>query len=666
MKFIKIFIILIILVLFTSTAFACTITNPISGITCSPCDNTTKICECNINSANLDVTTGKLFNLTSCEDYTINVNLNAKTIWIKENLNMNDSNWNLVVSGTSKIGVDNSKSLDISFSNIIVMDGDKLTIKTLDTQKRENISITFKARDIEVKPQAELKIELKTNDGESGGGPSSNNWLSVDDGSNWDGKPGERSGDLYFEYIKLINYGKTDIDLMTGNAGHGGTTNEGDSSGNAKQDGGHGAESGYLNFKLNTIQNNGELKINLKTGNGGNGGHSAVDDGADEQFKGGNAGNSQKIVISPINKIENNGSFLLSAVGGNGGLGGTQRHDGTTCDEGWNGSGGNAGSIDSDLNISVLINKSNDFKINLENGKLGKVLKVDKSCDNGESKNYFGYPGKLPNINIDYLENTNNSIEIISKFNFTQTDFTLAQADGEGIENGGYMRSLSDLGIKVANININNLKNGSHLPKTINIRSEPDHPLFDNSIDITGCYIQPSQVTYTLNGGTNISATNIESISSFLPAGTSKSYRYCPHCEVIDLTDEVNRYTREYNIYSNVNGKILPGDLKIYYSNNNNYYYTKRADNLQYPVYTNVVDINSTLNDKIGMREYKLSKDKLVWYGAYQEQDRDDLAEDEHLFCYGQEYIISGKITTGSSSKDFTFPFVPLRELFNN
>ena len=66
------------------------------------------------------------------------------------------------------------------------------------------------------------------------------------------------------------------------------------------------------------------------------------------------------------------------------------------------------------------------------------------------------------------------------------------------------------------------------------------------------------------------------------------------------------------------------------------------------------------------MREYKLDKSKLVWLGSSIDEDRDDLSSDEHLFCYGQEYILKGKITIGSSSKEFEFPFVPLRELFNN
>jgi len=672
MKYVKIFILLITFIIFVNPIFACAISGIVNGITCNSCDNTTKICECNVNTTPLESSTSKLFSLSGCEDYTVNLNLNAKTIWFKENLNMNDTNWNLVISGSSNIVIDNSKSLDINLSNIIVMENAKLNISTLDTSQRNDVSLVFKSRDIEVKPQAELKIKLKTNDGTNGGGPSSNNWLSIDDGSNWDGKPGTESGNLNFSYINLLNYGKIDINLETGKGGDGGTTNEGDSSGNALQDGGHGAISGDLNFDTNNTKNFGQLNINLKTGNGGNGGHSAKDDGADEGFKGGNGKNAGSINIL-IKTIENSGPFLFSAIGGNGGLGGTKRHasDNSTCEEGQNGNSGDGGSI-LDINISTLINESLEFKIYIENGMLGRVNLVDGSCGqkNGAA---FGHPGDLGNINISFLENTNSAIDIISKFNFTQEDYTLSlnsqnNSSDDLVSNGGHMIGLNDLGITVTNVNINNLKNGSYLPKSINIKSEPEHPIFNNSIDLSGCYIQPSQVTYNLNGGTNIYATNIESINSFLPAGTSVNYRYCPHCEVIDLTDEVNRYTREYNIYSNVNGKILPGDLKIFYFNpvTNQIYYTKRIDNTLQPIYTNKEEISSEMNDKIGMREFKLEKNKLVWFGSSQDEDRNDLAEDEYLFCYGQEYILKGKITIGNNSKEFEFPFVPLRELFNN
>ena len=47
--------------------------------------------------------------------------------------------------------------------------------------------------------------------------------------------------------------------------------------------------------------------------------------------------------------------------------------------------------------------------------------------------------------------------------------------------------------------------------------------------------------------------------------------------------------------------------------------------------------------------------------------DIDELNQEDYLFCYGQEYILDGKITSdGGTIKNFNFPFVPLRELFSD
>lgn len=672
MKYVKIFILLITFIIFVNPIFACAISGIVNGITCNSCDNITKICECNVNTTPLESSTSKLFNLSGCEDYTINLNLNAKTIWFKENLNMNDTNWNLVISGSSNIVIDNSKSLDINLSNIIIESNADAKIKNLsESFSSSSIKINFITKDITVKPNSKLEIKIKTNDGKNG---------TDGDSEGDDGTDGISSGDLIISFKNFINFGNSIVELGTGNGGKGGQPHSEDTT--DERNGRPGGSSGNLNLRIQNIENNNNLNIILKTGNGGNGSHSPKDDSADDSFNGGNGGHAGNININEIKLIKNQGDFSMQAIAGNGGWAGTSRFAGDNdCDFGNDGEqdnhgdSGNGGDV-SDLNITTLINRSPNFKLNLKSGELGKRNVADGTCTNHELDKPFGFPGTLGNIDINFLENTYPGIEIISQLNFSLADYQLAataQANNntdDGGESGdtGYMRKLLDLGITVTNVNINNLKNGSYLPKSINIKSEPEHPIFNNSIDLSGCYIQPSQVTYNLNGGTNIYATNIESINSFLPAGTSVNYRYCPHCEVIDLTDEVNRYTREYNIYSNVNGKILPGDLKIFYFNpvTNQIYYTKRIDNTLQPIYTNKEEISSEMNDKIGMREFKLEKNKLVWFGSSQDEDRNDLAEDEYLFCYGQEYILKGKITIGNNSKEFEFPFVPLRELFNN
>jgi len=675
MKSTKIFLILLILVLVTGTTFACSITNRVSGITCNPCDSVTKVCECNFTQ-NINMQAAqKLFSAdaTSCANYTINVNTNGKNIWTIENFDMNTSFpiWNLIVTGDSKIYIDNYKTLSFSLSNIIVMEGAKLRIRTIDEQLRNNISITFKARDIEVRPQAELNINLKTNDGADGRkGNETDFWCSHS--HEWVlPKPGESSGDLDLNINSIINYGKIVVDLETGKGGNGGKAIDNDITcldaivgSDYRQHGAEGGSAGDISLDIKNIINYVNFSVIVNTGDGGNGSHTSIDVDYAEDWTGGSGGNSGYINFKSIELIKNQGNFNLNAVAGNGGNAGTKRGNAGTI-RGTHGNGGNGGSI-SDLNIDVIQNNSLDFKINLQSGGWGGISFLDNSHG---TQNYYGIPGLASNIDINFLENTQPAIELISLLSFTNEQFQLT-GNTHGSDGKKYtVKSVTDLGIKVTNINIHNLKNGSYLPKSINIRSEPEHPIFDNSINISGCYVQPSQVTYNLNGGLHLYATNIDSLRPFLSAGTSTTHKYCPHCEIIDLTDEINRYTRKYNIYTNISGKINPGDLQIFYSNptTNEIYYTKRVDNTEKPVYINKEEITSTLNEKIGMREYKLENNKLVWFGSSVDEDREDLAEDEYLFCYGQEYIIKGKITIGTDNvKRFEFPFVPLRELFNN
>lgn len=688
---IKYAIIFLIIILATNGVFAnCNVeildNSPLKGKVSCDCNHEKLECNCNINDSVLVKTTAPPFSLTSCNDYKINFYTNGYNFLLKSdyfNFNFFDyTNINLIANNNSKITIyEDAKS--ITLPNIIVNSEKKLDIKTYSPLQATDKSHDVNIESIFVYPNANLNLNLKSNDGKIG---NRSFGYGVDAfGNNYyaflESKHGTRSGYVNLKINNIQNYGFIDIDLKTGNGGDGQSFSGGDTG--TIHDGGFSAgdgdNSGDLNFSIKQIENYNNLKISLETGKGGKGGYSEKDEGPqDETYNGGNGGNAGNIFISNIDKITNYKSIIFNATAGDGGSGGVQRAENYDdhCKDGHNGDGGHGGNI-SDIKINTFLNKlnSSEFKLNIKNGALGDVdISPDGTCA-PENSASFGIPGKIGDITIDFLENkSSNGFEITSNFNFTNHQYDLAVIatsnngyDGE--DNGGNILPLPYLNLKLSDIKINYLSNGSYLPKTISAGTPiVDDEYFNNNISIKGCYINPTKVDFDIKEYIRIEATNSDVIS-MLNSEFDLTSNYCPHCEVMPLDDSQNRYTRDYSLFSNIDGTINVGDLKVYYSNplNQSKYYTKRTDNKQLPVYTNKNPISGVFNQKTNNYEYKIKPEDLIYYSHTPEDDIDELNQEDYLFCYGQEYILDGKITSdGGTIKNFNFPFVPLRELFSD
>jgi hypothetical protein len=625
------------------------------------------------NSTTIIDTTPSPFSLTNCNNYKINFYTNGKNIFLKSNMNFTspDNNINLIANNNSRIMIYQDAN-SITLPNIIVNSGKKLDIITNSSVQATDKSHGVNIESIFVYPNANLNLNLKSNDGISRG---SSMECVIDNDSH---RHGTRSGNIKFKTFNITNYGNINITLETGKGGEGVKRDKEDCAGIKNQSGGGGGNSGDLNFDVTNIYNFGNIIFDLKTGNGGNGGYTSIDDaGRDDDWKGGGGGTAGSIFISNIDKIINYENIIFNAIAGDGGNGAMHRAENYDdhCKKGNNGSGGSGGNI-SDINITTFLNRLNSskFELNIKNGALGIIdTSSDETCAKLRGR-YFGGPGKLGDITIDFLDNkSSNGIKIKSDFSFTESQYALAvvatsNGGNDGQNNGGDMRQLPDLNLKLSNIKINYLSNGSYLPKTI-FASIPidNYEYFNNDIRIKGCYINPTTVDYEIKDHTRIEATNSDVIS-MLNSEFDLTSNYCPHCEVMPLDDSQNRYTRDYSIFSNINGTINVGDLNVYYSNplDQSRYYTKRTDNKQLPVYTNKNPISGVFNPKTNNYEYKIEPKDLIYYSHTPEDDIDELNQEDYLFCYGQEYILDGKITTIGGPKNFNFPFVPLRELFSD
>lgn len=718
---IKYAIIFLIMILATNGVFAnCNVVIPtgsplIRKVSCD-CNHDKLECNCNINDSVLVNTTAPPFSLTNCNNYKVNFYTNGYNFLLKSDFNFTnpDNKINLIANNNSNIIIyDDAKT--IILPNIIVNSGKTLDIKTYNYLQKTAKSYILKIESIFVYPNANLNLNLKSNDGISGKGywreadtirnkvvdlvNYEEDWtkyvflggyvLDVSLDQLFGGKDyvmfiDGTSGYLKLDINSINNYGVVNIKLKTGDGGDGGNRGDDDIQGgdDYHQDGGFGGHSGDVNFNIKFIENYNDLIINLETGKGGKGGYSAIDDTDDEHMDGGNGGSTGNIHLGEIEKIINYKKIEMEFITGDAGFGGVQRAESSSdCDNGHNGWGGSSGSID-DINIETLLNKSvsSTFKLGLKNGSFGEIdITPNKSCK-AENKAggailTFGAPGKIGDVTIGFLENkSSNGLDITSIFNLTQRQYDLAVVatsnngiDGE--DNGGNMRQLPDLNLKLSNIKINYLSNGSYLPKTI-FASIPidNYEYFNNDIRIKGCYINPTTVDYEIKDHTRIEATNSDVIS-MLNSEFDLTSNYCPHCEVMPLDDSQNRYTRDYSLFSNINGTIDTRDLNVYYSNplNQSKYYTKRTDNKQLPVYTNKNPISGVFNQKTNNYEYKIKPEDLIYYSHTPEDDIDELNQEDYLFCYGQEYILDGKITSdGGTIKNFNFPFVPLRELFSD
>lgn len=666
-------IIFLIMILSLNGVFANCIIN--SGyLSNTNCNSVTKKCTAEINSqiTILEDSPGYLFTGTNCSDYNIDITINGITIiqekkdFALSGLDSDNSNINtdITINGPTKIYLKDktdweSNTRNLKFNNVTINSDSYLNIEEIRETTGSIITFELSGETIFVKQNGTLNIII---DGKEGYQPSS------------DGGDGYRGDNISINVDSLNNYGKTKIQLTSGKGGHGDDRQENDPTGGGDDQGGHGGNGGDILFEISKIYNADDLIIELNSGMGGDGGMSSIDDSGAETMEAGHGARGGNITISNITNIinEQNGTFNLSAIAGKGGNGGNKRggskHE--YCDKGDNGDGGNGGSV-YDLNIRAIQNESLNFTIYLQNGALGRINTIG-NCINRHEEPY-GKPGYLGDINIYYLKNTKNAINLISKYSFTDEEYKMAK--GELSVPFGRMYNLDDLNLKLSDITINHLLNGSYLPKNIESTIGIDDYRFENQIDISGCYIYPAQTTIKANNIIKIAGTNTQNIKPNIiseNAAIITQYKFCPHCEVISLDDDQSRYTKQYNLYSNIDGNINPGDLNIYYSDynsgQNTIYYTKRTDGKELPVYTNKNPISGVSNTKINSYEYLITPEDLNWYSYDPEEDRDNLNSEagDYLFCYGEEYILDGKITTTQGNKSFNFPFVPLREQFNN
>jgi hypothetical protein len=645
--------------------------SPFAGkVNCDSCDSSSNICICNFTSnivVNNNTAINSLYAVQNCDGYTVKFHTNNRQLSLNANFDfsMETSNFidYLIISNSTNILI-GANANNIKLPNLILESGKTLNILSNYSSPSDK-SYALKIKSISVENNSVLNIKMLSTNGISRGRNNNCGASSYPNGSG--------SGHVSLDVNYIENYGNINIDLNTGIGGDGEYRDKADCGGSYDQSGGHGGNSGNIDFNVNYISNYQDLIINLKTGNGGTGGYSSIDDSSDETFNGGNGGSGGYINIKSIKEIGNYNVFKLYLVAGDGGMGAMQRADkGEHCQDGKNGNGGSGGNI-SDVNITSLLNKSStsEFQLNIKNGALAKTSTISDDTCVYYNDATFGQPGKLGNLNINYLENNSSNFEFTSIFNFTNADYQLAQnstnnGGNDVFENAGNMRPLNNLNLKLSGIDINNLKNGSFLPKNITANIDIfDIDYFYNTIKINGCYINPTSVNYNVNGFKYIFATNKDAVSSMLGAsGIDVTYKYCPYCEIIDLDNSINRYTGEYNLYSNKSGTIAPEDLKIFYSYDTTpyqKYITKRADGRTLPVYINKVPIIGELNEDLNMYVYKITKNELKYYGASPDEDLPTLVSGDYLYCYGQEYYLDGKI----GNDRFEFPFIPLNSLFN-
>lgn len=607
---------------------------------------------------------------TNGHDIVVNINNNKSVSYSYFNITVN----NLVISKHTTINVKSKQRNDCDlindigfyFKNIIVQNEDSLldlNIITQDFDKkcggpennylkggRNGDSINVQGNSID--NNGNLNIYIKSGNA----GPGKEGVRKSSD--SWQDRHGIRGGigsNVNFVLNKnLINNNNLDINIISGNGGHGGDGYLGNNT-HRSGSGGNGGDGGKLSFFINEIINekNTKLNIDLKSGDGGYGGDTGKY--LDYVRVGGNGGHGGNVYLCDINSrnsffcktnnfvnnLTNKGSLNISIETGYGNYGGKNH---LKNNNGMSGNGGNAGSIFNNITINNLLNSGNLFTF-IDSGIPGLFGDCEfDECNPGSNGNF----GKIKDFNINYLENFSENFEIIL----------------DGKKNTEYENNY---------FIINSLKTASYLPQKIHLLDrdkrnpqevENKHIIIDNA-----CYTKmPEDINYIASSLYLKSADNeaIEDMSYILPNLNTEINNNCSICDYLDFKDGLNNFmpqntgnktNQKYVLYSSVNGSIDKNDLNIYYAKNNTNFTTiflynpLMSNNQNLPVYTNKEIIQGNFNSDLNLYEYELNPENLEWY-----YNPDLNLSDKELYCLFQNYRIVGKI----NNKNFNFPFTPI------
>lgn len=581
-------------------------------------------------------------------------------------------------------------------------------LDNIDAPKRAGYGVSLKFKEIIIRPDIDLNIEIIANDRQDSDIEKAENKtmhgmhggiselfidslinygnldlkLKAGNGSNGvnakkhkaiKGGEGGKGGLCIFDINTITNYKDISIEINSGDGGNGGIgSGQGWLAGiGAPKSGGDGGNSGDLNYSIKNIknQNNSKLNIYLNTGKGGEGGDSGNDRFAENNdIQGGHGGKSGDILIKPITEIVNHGILDFDIKGGNGGKGGLYIYrEKPKSNKEKTGKSGSGGSI-SDLNFINLENY-NDLKINLKSGKIN----VNSTANTNNYNRGTATTGSIGSINIDLLLNKTPYFEITSNLN--EQDVKNLNSSMCSCIGSGECLGENYIDPTIGDVVVNYLVSGSYLPNKIRLLKNASY-LSTPSIKINSCYLYSSgnsQNEYVADV-LDLKISNLSDIANDFNNTKSQIRKleletiFCPVCDSLEL-DNPLRIDEEFVIYSTNNQKII--DLNIYYLDNNNNFYSPPGypTNKEYIVYSlndsEIIEPSNSLIFGENIKEYKISKEKLYYnlknINLNELEDADNVlgitTNQIKLFCPAQKYQIKYKLENGTSK---TINFTPL------
>jgi hypothetical protein len=464
----------------------------------------------------------------------------------------------------------------------------------------------------------------------------------------------ENAGDVNLNINSVYNLQDINFNILSGNGGDGAkgsssAVGEGCSLSKKPGWGGDGGNAGNIHFNINNIYNEGLVEKNLISGNGGLGADSGFDGGANsnqaDYAEGGNGGSGGSIYFSSLNNdlfnIKNNGQIIFSVLAGNGNNGGDKIN---RPEEGKAGNGGDGGTI-KDIFFDFIEN--NDyFYLNFVSGSKGVK---GENPNPGED----GSHGQTSDLEIDYLINNSSDFSIVLNSKKLNIDNSYT-----------------------SNISINKIHTASYLPKKLSAHTDfTASSNVNRSININNaCYIKEPNTNLEYSAQfISINSANQDVFKGDIqaPEGITPTYSENDSCSVCDYIDFENKdeifpsntghkSNQEYSLFSNHQGSINEGELKIFYSKNNPLFTKIESYNPfleeELPLYTNKEEISSEYNEKMDIYEYKIKPENLKWYF-----DGNKDLTDKEIYCYYQNYRIEGEIKLDNGiEKNFNFPFTPI------
>jgi hypothetical protein len=479
--------------------------------------------------------------------------------------------------------------------------------------------------------------------------------IGDDDILNILGANGGDGGRATFYVNNIYNYKDLNINVRSGNGADGSNgTDEGSLGGGLPMDGGVAGFGGQSDLYINdNLYNfiNGVININVLSGSGGNGGNAGRNTFWSDNANGGNGGFGGFVFFNygtgyNIN-IHNQGQLNYNVITGDSGFGGTKTKSGRK------GSSGAGGDI-FDFNVSRFVN-TGDF-------------------------NYYALGGKV-NINNDYIGTGRagniGSINIENLNNFSQNFNINIELNEKNIENISSItcacqENCSIVGDpKIGNININYLKPGSFLPRSLKIIKQV--PINDTTINISGCYVLSSGNSSISYAADNLilKLSNLADIqydfdeSENMTANNIFEKIVCPVCDSLELNNFALRTDIEYTIYTDQGTENIT-DLNIYYVNPDGSLfkppgYPSNKDYVIYSLKTGET-ITPKQNQFIGtnIKEYKIAKEKLHYNSENFDLTNIPIkkgydTQDVRLFCQAQRYLLRFKLENQSEIKEIYF-----------